>query len=384
MRIYLDNAATTMVCREAAKVALHVMTADFGNPSSTHKMGRDAKRILEESRAKIASSLGAEPHEIFFTSGGTESNNWALLSGAGFYAKRYSGKHIISSQAEHVTVLKALEILERRGFEVTRLRPEKDGSILADAVIDALREDTILVSLLAVNNETGGVTDIKAVSRGIKQKGSAAILHTDAVQAFQKIPFSAKTVGFDLISISGHKIHAPKGVGVLYIRGGGNAVKLPPLIVGGYQESKMRAGTEALPQIAAFATAAELADKLFDTSRDKMAALKEHIIKRLSAENDGLLSVLCGEAPHIISIALPGYKSEVMMNFLEARGIYVSKGSACKKGSRSSVLEACGHSGAVIDGALRIGISRYTTQEEADAFCDGIREARQSLYPSLR
>ncbi|MEF9971472.1 MAG: cysteine desulfurase family protein [Oscillospiraceae bacterium] len=377
---YLDNAATTMVCREAAEAAFEIMTQGYGNPGSTHKMGRDAKKALDTARAQVAKAMGASPQEIFFTSCGTEADNWAILSGAEL--KRRSGKQIISSQAEHGAVLKSLDLLEARGFEVTRLAPEKDGSISPEKLESALREDTILVSLMLVNNESGGITDIHAIKELIKKKAGAALLHTDAVQGFLKVPFSAKTLGADMISVSGHKIHAPKGVGALYVRGGEKALRLSPLIVGGGQENGLRAGTEALPQLVAFGKAAELGAELFDDSHRKMAELKALAVSRLTAENPGLL-VLSGEAPHILSISMPGYKSEVLMNFLEAREIYVSKSSACKRGGRSHVLAAMGLPPAVIDGALRIGLSRFTEKEDIMALCDGISAARESLFKVL-
>ena len=380
MTAYLDNAATTKVCIEAAEAALNVMTELYGNPSSTHKMGREAKAVLDESRAKLAKALGAKPEEIFFTSSGSESDNWALIS-ATELMKRH-GNHIISSQGEHSAVLKSLDVLEKRGFEVTRLKPEHDGSISVEAVMGALREDTILISLMLVNNETGGITDISEIAKALKKSGSAALLHTDAVQGFLKVPFSAKTLGADLITVSGHKIHAPKGIGALYIRDGAKTRNLPPLIVGGSQEFGKRAGTESLPLIAAFAAAAELGSSLLVQSNQKMAEFKVLTETRLCSENEGLL-VLSGNAPHILSISLPGYKSEVVMNYLDALGVYVSKSSACKKGSRSYVLEAIGLPNAVIDGALRISFSRLTTQDEVNALCDGIFMAREKLFTVL-
>ena len=381
MTAYFDNAATTRVCAEAADAAYKVMTEGYGNPSSTHKMGRDAKAVLDASRAALAKALGAGPEEVFFTSCGSESDNWAILSGAEYMKRR--GKHIISSQAEHSAVLRSLDVLEKRGFEVTRLKPEKDGSISESAVKKALREDTILVSLMLVNNETGGITDINAISKALKESGSAALLHTDAVQGFLKVPFSTKNLGADMISVSGHKIHAPKGIGALYLKGGVKSLNLAPVIVGGGQEFGKRAGTESLPLIAAFAKAAELGSGLFEESRNKMAAFKELAVKRLTSENEGL-KVLSGEAPHLLSISLPGYKSEVLMNYLEALGIYVSKSSACKKGGRSYVLDAIGLPSEVIDGALRLSFSRFTTEDEVNALCDGIKSAKERLYTTLR
>lgn len=381
MTAYLDNAATTRVCAEAAQAALKIMTEDYGNPSSTHRLGREARLVLDGARVHLAQALGAKPEEVFFTSCGSESDNWAILSGAEYMRRK--GKHVVSSEAEHAAVLRSLDVLEKRGFEVTRLKPDSDGSIPAEKVIDALREDTVLVSLMLVNNETGGVTDIEAIGRAMKKSGSAALLHTDAVQGFLKVPFSAKTLGADLISVSGHKIHAPKGIGALYIKGGVKGLNLPPLVVGGGQEAGKRAGTEALPLIAAFGAAAESGAACFRESTERMAKLKALAISRLTHENSDL-KLLSGEAPHILSVSLPGYRSEVLMNFLDALNIFVSKSSACKRGGRSYVLEAIGHPSEVIDGALRISLSRFTTEDEINALCDGLREAVRKLYPVLR
>lgn len=374
MRAYLDNAATTMVCPQAARAALDVMTENYGNPSSTHAMGRQAARILENSREQVAAALGVPGRELFFTSGGTESDNWAILSGAEL--GRRKGRHIISSSAEHSAVLRSLELLEKRGFEVTRIRPERDGSVSPQAVAEALREDTILVSLMLVNNETGGVTDIPAIAALLKDSGSPALFHCDAVQGFLKLPFTAGSLGVDIISISGHKIHAPKGVGALWA--GPGAKNLPPLLAGGKQEMERRAGTEALPLIAAFGQAVKTGKEGLHENAARMEILKRRAISRLTSEIPEL-TVLSGAAPHILSVSLTRHKSEVIMNFLEEREIFVSKSSACKKGGRSHVLESCGLAPAVIDGAVRVGLSRFTTEEEIDALCDGLRDASEQL-----
>ena len=377
MEHYLDNAATTKVCEEAAQAALAAMTENYGNPSSTHTKGREANRLLEAARKQVAAALGCAPGELVFTSCGSESDNWAILGGA--EAMKRKGKHIISSAVEHDAVRKSLDFLEKEGYEITRLQPDGTGAIPLERVRAALRPDTILVSLMMVNNETGAVNDIAAVARMLKAENSIALLHTDAVQGFLKVPFAAKTLGADMITISGHKIHAPKGIGALYIRSG---LKLPSYILGGGQERGMRAGTEATPQIAAFGTAAEIGSMKMAEATKTMAELRAHAIDRLTAEVDGLV-VIGGGSPHILSISLPGYRSEVLMNFLEARSIYTSKSSACKKGGRSHVLEAIGLPANVIDGALRISFSRYTTREDIDALCDALRDAKQSLFPSL-
>ena len=373
MEHYLDNAATTKVCPEAAEAALKAMLEVYGNPSSTHTKGREAKKVLDASRKQIASSLGCMPKELIFTSCGSESDNWAIINGAE-YMKRKGG-HIISSAVEHDAVRKSLDILEARGFEVTRLMPDSVGAIPVEAVREALRSDTVLVSLMMVNNETGAVTDIAGIAKMLKAEKSSALLHTDAVQGFMKVPFKAKTLGADMISISGHKIHAPKGIGALYIKDG---IKLKSFICGGSQEDGRRAGTEALPQIAAFAEACRIADEGFSANIARMKELRQLAVDRLSEEIPELVTV-AGTAPHILSISLPGWRSEVIMNLLETKEIYVSKSSACKKGGRSHVLEAIGLKSDVIDGAIRIGLSRFTTEDDINALCCGIIEAKERL-----
>lgn len=373
MEHYLDNSATTRVCQEAADAAMNAMLNVYGNPSSTHTKGREAKKLLDLARGQAAAALGCKPGELVYTSCGSESDNWALLNGAQAMQRR--GRHIISSAVEHDAIRKSLDELETRGFEVTRLMPDNTGRIRTEDVINTLRDDTILVSLMLVNNETGAVTDIAAISRELKRAKSQALLHTDAVQAFMKLPFSAKSLGADMISVSGHKIHAPKGIGALYIREG---LRLKPFIVGGAQEQGRRAGTEALPQIAAFGAACEAARRNISGNIARMSGFKAEIIERLSADIPEL-RYIDSAAPHILSISLPGWRSEVLMNYLEAREVYVSKSSACKKGGRSHVLEAVGLEPKVIDGALRIGLSRFTTQEDIDALCLGLKEAHDTL-----
>ncbi len=374
--IYLDNAATTQVCPEAAEAAVRCMTEDFGNPSSSHAPGRTARAILKAARAELAASLGSLPEEIYFTAGGTESDNWAIRSGCRLMRRK--GRHIISSLTEHDAVLKTLEYMKSLGYEVTYLSPGPDGAVRAEDAAAALRPDTVLVSLMLVNNETGAVTDIPAVSRALKASGCPALLHTDAVQGYMKLPFTAKSLGADMITLSGHKIHAPKGVGALYIRRG---LRLSPLILGGGQEDGRRSGTENLPGIAAFAAAANAARKDTDAA-GRMAALRQLAIAELRAAIPDLV-VNGGGAPHILSLALPGYKSEVLLNFLDAEGVCVSKGSACKKGARSHVLQAMGLPPAVIDGSIRVSLCRYTTREDIEGFCRTLIQARERLFKTL-
>ena len=322
MEVYLDNAATTRVCTEAADIAYKVMTECYGNPSSTHTKGREAKAYLDAARAQIAKALGCAVSEVYFTSCGSESDVWAITKGAESMSRR--GKHIISSAVEHDAVRKTLADLEARGYEVTYLKPEQDGSISVQAVKNALRSDTVLVTLMMVNNETGGVTDIAGIAKMLKAEGSKALLHTDAVQGFMKLPFSAKKLGADMISISGHKIHAPKGIGALYIKTG---VKIKPLIHGGAQESGLRAGTEAMPQIAAFGKAAEIA----------FAGMKENC-EKISKLRESAANAICAEMP-----------------------------------------EAMGLSAPIIDGAIRISFSRMNTQSDVDALVSALKEAHDTL-----
>ena len=373
MEVYLDNAATTRVCPEAADIAYKTMLDNYGNPSSTHTKGREAKAVLDNARKQLAAALDCAPGEVYFTSCGSEGDNWAIINGA--ESMRRKGLHIISSEVEHDAVRKSMDELKRRGFEVTMLKPESDGSISPEAVSAALRPDTVLVSLMMVNNETGAVTDIAAVAKALKKAKSIALLHTDAVQGFMKVPFSAKRLGADMITVSGHKIHAPKGIGALYIKTG---VKIKPYIIGGAQESGLRAGTEAMPQIAAFGKACELAKASMNDATERMAQLRQYAAGRIVAEMPEAV-IIGGGAPHILSVSLPGWRSEVLMNFLEARSFFVSRSSACKKGGRSHVLEAMGLPAEVIDGAVRISLSRYTTKDELDELCSALKDAHDIL-----
>ena len=373
MEVYLDNAATTRVCPEAADIAYKTMLECYGNPSSTHTKGREAKAVLDKARKQLAAALDCAPNEVYFTSCGSEGDNWAILNSA--ESMRRKGLHVISSEVEHDAVRKSVDELKRRGFEVTMLKPESDGSISPEAVVNALRPDTVLVSRMMVNNETGAVTDIAEIAKALKKAKSIALLHTDAVQGFMKVPFSAKRLGADMITVSGHKIHAPKGIGALYIKTG---FKIKPYIIGGAQESGIRAGTEPMPQIAAFGAAAELAKSGMAENTANMAKLRQYTAERIVAEMPEAV-IIGGGAPHILSVSLPGWRSEVLMNFLEARGIYISRSSACKKGGRSHVLEAMGLPAEVIDGAVRISLSRYTTKEELDELCSALKNAHDTI-----
>ena len=374
--IYLDNAATTQVCPQAAQAALDAMTAHYGNPSSTHGPGRDARAALQNARRTMAESLGATPDEVFFTSGGSEGDNWALMGACRLM--RHKGRHIVSGLTEHDAVRKTLDALETQGWEVTRLAPGPDGAVSPEAVAAALRPDTVLVSLMLVNNETGAITDIPAVARAIKTADCQALLHTDAIQAYMKLPLDVKPLGADIVTVSGHKIHAPKGVGAQYIRSG---LRLSPLILGGGQENDRRSGTENLPGILALAAAVEAYQADADAPA-RMAALRQRVIDRLTPALPDML-VIGGGAPHILCLAFPGYRSEVLLNYLDGMGVCVSKGSACKRGARSHVLQAMALPARIIDGAIRISFGRFNTEADADALCDGLLRACATLRKAL-
>ena len=385
MKVYFDNAATTKVREEAIDAMVRVMRDDYGNPSSTHYAGRYAATVLSGARGKIAAALGAMPDEIVFTSGGTESDNLAILGCAGTAShngKPRSGKHIITSGIEHDAVLEATKHLEGLGWDVTYLLPDSSGRVSADSFSGALRDDTVLASIMLVNNETGAVNPVNEYAREIKRRRLSTILHTDAVQGFCKIPFTVDTLGADLVSVSAHKIHGPKGIGALYIKKG---AKLQPMLHGGGQEQGKRAGTEAIPAIAGFGEAAYCANLERETTYEAARALERHIFDLVSRElPDAVFLRVGGESPYIINLSLPGYKSEVLMNALEADGICVSNSAACKKGARSRVLEAMGLSDDIIDGALRVSLSRYNTREEAEYFVKALEKAASRLVKIKR
>lgn len=375
---YLDNAATTPVRPEAAQAALETMTEGWGNPSSQYALGKQAADRMKLWRADLAGALGCGPEEVYFTSCGSESDNWAI-SGA-LECNRRAGKHIITTAIEHAAVLEPLKALERQGYEVTYLQPDRRGSIDPAQAAAALRPDTALVSMMLVNNELGAVLPVKEVAQAIKKAGCPALLHCDAVQGFLKVPFTPRELGVDLLSVSGHKIHAPKGVGALYVRKG---VRLPPLIRGGGQEGGYRSGTEATSQIAAFAAAARLGAVSFQKDAARMAELKAYTLDRLAREIPEAEVLVPDGAPHILPISLPGYKSEVVVRFLSDRGVYLSSGSACHRGRPSHVFAALKLPKTLLDGALRVSFSYDTSREDVDALIDGLKAAREGLFTTL-
>jgi len=381
--VYFDNAASTMVRDEAIEAMTRVMSTCYGNPSSIHERGRQAKNQLESARKNIAFALGTQPDNIYFTSGGTEANNWAIL-GAAKSLKR-KGNHIITSAIEHSAVIDPMKKLETKGFEVTYLPPDETGRVSVKAFSDALRNDTVLASIMLVNNETGIINPVSEYARIIKERGLDTILHTDAIQGLCKIPFTAKTLGADLITVSAHKLHGPKGVGALYIN---DKIKLKPLILGGSHEKGIRGGTEPLPAAVGFGEAARLGKLEFEDVINKVRNLRKYIIELLKTEIPEIVFLTDNTndseySPFILPISLPGYKSEVLMNYLDGESICVSRSAACKKGARSRTLEAMKLKNDVIDGALRVSFSRYSTQDEAEYFVVMLKKASETLFKSL-
>ena len=371
--IYFDNSATTQPCPEAIQAMTAALTDCWGNPSSLHKLGVEARRRVEAARRAVAKALGAEPDRVFFTAGGTEADNWAVFSTAQRLGKR--GRHIITTQIEHHAVLNPVKELEARGFEVTYLAPGPDGTVTLEALKAALRPDTILVSVMLVNNEVGSVMPIQSMAKLTHRLAPNAVFHTDAVQGFLKLPFRAPSLEADLITVSSHKVHGPKGAGALYIRKG---LSLPPFVHGGGQESGLRSGTEAVPNILGFGAACEAALPRLREDLARENALKERIRAGLAAV-EGVVLNGAQTAPHIVSFAVPGLRSQGLINCLQDQGICVSAGSACAKGHRSHVLEALGLPPAVIDGSVRASLSRFTTEEEADRLITAVAEAVKRL-----
>ena len=365
MPIYLDNAATTPVCPEAARAAYEAMTEGYGNPSSGYAMGQAAAARVKEYRAVVAGRLGCLPEELVFTSCGTEGDNWAIRA-AVEHGKR-TGRHIVTTAIEHSAVLEPIRTLAAQGYEVTYLKPDRSGHVSVEDLKAALRPDTVLVSMMLVNNELGTLQPVAEAARAIQAAGCPALLHCDAVQAFLKVPFTPKELGVDLLTISGHKIRAPKGIGAQYIRRGLN---IKPLLLGGGQESGLRSGTEPTAQLAALAAACAAWDP--DAS-PRMAAVKAHALEVLSSV-PGLEVVSPGDAPHICAISLPGYPSEMLVRDLSDRGICVSSGSACHKGKPSHVFAALGLPKRTLMGVLRISFSPDSTPEEADALAAALTE----------
>lgn len=394
MEAYLDNAATTRIDGEVLALMNRVYQEDFGNPSSRHKKGMEAERHIKTAKERIAATLKCKPEEILFTSGGTESNNMALIGTA--LANRRRGMHIITTSFEHASVYQPLFFLEELGFRVTYLAPAPDGSVSVEALREALSPDTVLVSVMAVNNEVGAVQDVAAFGAAVKDYHPEIVFHVDAIQAYGKYRIYPKRQNIDLLSVSAHKLHGPKGCGFLYVR---EKTKIKPLLYGGGQQKGMRSGTENVPGIAGTGLAAALACERMEEVQKHCYALKEYFAQGLSAL-DGVTLHLADQrngeafgeeeqkerlhrlAPHIISVGFAGVRSEVLLHALEERGIYVSSGSACSSNhpAVSGTLKAIGVEKELLDATVRFSFCKDTTKEELEYTLTVLKE----LLPQLR
>lgn len=379
MQAYLDNSATTRCSKRAVEKMVTLLTEDYGNPSSLHMMGVKAENYIKEAKEKIAKTLKAEEKELVFTSGGTESNNMALIGAA--LANKRAGNHIITTAIEHASVSAVMAYLEELGFRVTYLHVDADGLISLEELREAVTEETILVSLMMVNNEIGAVEPIEEAAKIIKAKNPKTLLHVDAIQAYGKYRIYPKKMGIDLLSVSGHKIHAPKGTGFLFIR---DKVKIKSILYGGGQQKGMRSGTENVPGAAALAEAAAEIYEDFDKKMDYLYALKQRFVEGVQKIDGVTVNGKTGHdaAPHIVSVSIEGVRSEVMLHTLEDREIYVSAGSACSsnKPAVSATLTAIGLKKDLLDSTIRFSFCGYTTEAEIDYAL----EVMQEVIPVLQ
>ena len=367
--IYLDNSATTKPCAEAVGAMMEAMTECWGNPSALYGFGIEAAKKLRTARMQVAAAMGAEPDRVFFTSGGTEADNWAIFGSAKRFGKKK--KHIITTAIEHHAILHVMQELEHQGFEVTYLQPDGEGRVTLQDLKAALRKDTFLVSVMMVNNEAGSVMPISQMAKLVHKLNPDCIFHTDAVQGFLKVPFQAKSLGADLISVSSHKIHGPKGAGALYISP--RLKSFPAYLVGGGQENNFRSGTEGTPAIFGFAAACGAGAATLKADIEREKGLLDHAIEKISGM-EGIRVNGAHEAPHILSLSVPGVPTQNTLNLLQEDGICISAGSACAKGHRSHVLTAMNLPAEVIDGAFRVSLSRETTLVEIDALLKSLEE----------
>lgn len=379
MEIYLDNSATTRVFPEVQELIREVMDVEYGNPSSLHHKGVEAEDYIKKAKTQIAKCLKIQEKEIVFTSGGTESNNMAIIGIA--MANRRAGMHIITSSIEHPSVTQPMKYLEELGFRVTYLPVHKDGTISMEALEEALDKETILVSLMYVNNEIGTVEPVEEVAKRIKKNNPATLFHVDAIQAFGKFPIYPKKQGIDLLSVSGHKIHGPKGVGFLYVN---EKVKIKPIILGGGQQKGMRSGTENVPGVAGLGLAAEIVHKHLLEEQTRLYELRQAFVDGVQAL-DGVTVNGClkeAAAPQIVSVSFEGVRSEVLLHALEDQGIYVSAGSACSsnKPAVSATLKNIGMKRELLDSTIRFSFGAYTTMEEINTTIKSL----ETLLPVLR
>ena len=371
---YLDNSATTQVDERVARAALSAMCENYGNPSSLHGKGLAAELAVKVARGQVAASLGAKDDKIIFTSGGTEANNLALFGSVGSAAKR--GMKIVTTAYEHASVLQSCEELAKRGCEVVYIKPSGDGNITVSEVLAAVDERTVLVSVMLVNNEIGAVLPLEKIARGVRQKNSKTIIHCDAVQAYGKLPIKVKALGVDLLTVSGHKIYAPKGVGALYVAKG---THLAPLVFGGGQERGLRVGTEAVSGIVALGCAAELINPV--RAQQNTEVLAGSLLAGVQNMREVHINSPKDAIPSIVNLSIMGIRSEIMLHYMSERGVFVSSGSACGRNEKSHVLSSMGLKNEVIDSALRISFGKYNTSEDVARFItvlkQGIKEIKK-------
>ena len=371
---YLDNAATTRVLPEAAEAAVHAMCEEFGNPSSLHRMGLEASHLLEDSRRTVASALGCLPEEVYFTACGTESTNISLRGTA--HLNRHKKGRIITTEIEHAATVNAAKQLAADGFDVVFLAPDATGHITPEVLSDALTEDTILLSCQLVNNEIGTVQPVEQLGKLLKAKAPKALFHIDAVQGLCRVRLTPKKWNCDLMSVSGHKIGAPKGIGALYVKKG---IHIPPFMLGGGQEKGFRSGTESVPLICGFGAAVKKLAPNVSANFEKAADIQAYLIEKCNENGDVFVNSRKGGSPYVTSIAVNGLKSEVLLHYLEKREIYVSSGSACSKGKKSSVLKEFRYPEQSLDSTIRISFSIDTTKADIDALMEGIKSAQNDL-----
>ena len=376
--IYLDHAATTPVPREVADAMYQVLTEGFGNPSAQYAIGREMAERVAAWRKTVADALDCPAEALCFTSCGTEGDNWAIQ--AALWQNRRAGRHIVTTAVEHSAVLEPCKWLSQQSCEVTYVEPDSKGNIPAERVLAAVREDTALVSVMLVNNELGTLYPIQEIAAGLRAKNPRTLLHTDAVQGFLKVPFSARSLGADMISLSAHKVGGPKGIGALYL--GPRMKNVRPLLPGGGQEHGLRSGTEATAQMAGFARAVELRQASLAASLLHMAEIKAYAIEKLTAIPD-LIRIGDGEAPHILALSLVGWPSQNIVNDLSAQGICISAGSACHQGKPSQVVAALKLPRKVAGGVIRLSFGPETTREDIDVCAAALRRHHDTRFPML-
>ena len=379
MEAYFDNSATTIVTEDVKDIVVKVMTEDYGNPSSMHMVGVNAEKYLKEAKETISKILKVEPNEIYFTSGGTESNNWAIMGAV--EANKRSGKKIITTKVEHASVKSPMKHLEQLGYEVTYLPVDQAGVVQIDALKEAMTEDTVLVSIMYVNNEVGAIQPIEEIGKYIKTINKNVIYHVDAIQAFGKMEIKPKKSNIDVLTVSGHKIHGPKGTGFMYLK---KNAKVNSFILGGGQQNAMRSGTENVPGIAGLAKASDNCYKHLEENVSTMIALKDYLIDGLLNIDGVTVNSRKGNegAPHIVSASFSGVRSEVLLHALEDKGVYISAGSACSsnKPAISETLKAMNIDKDLLGSTVRFSFSRFNTKEEIDYTLEQLK----AMLPILR